>query len=195
MKPITVATLKLLGGHWALDFTNTINSRGVPFGPDLLQCYEDLIDWGLRVGVLDGPEAAVLRRVPAPRGKAALARAKSLREAIYRIMAAPLAAAADDLDLLQREAGAAQQARLLEVDGDHYAWRWRSGDPDSVTTRIALAATDLLTGPALARVHVCPGDACAWLFLDKSRSGRRIWCSEEGCGTRNRVRRWRAQVR
>jgi predicted RNA-binding Zn ribbon-like protein len=34
----------------------------------------------------------------------------------------------------------------------------------------------------LGRVHLCPGEDCAWLFLDASRSGRRLWCSEETCG-------------
>ena len=84
---------------------------------------------------------------------------------------------------------------MLVLDADGYAWRWRVGDPDAVTHRIACAAADLLTSPARGRVHVCPGENCAWLFLDTSRSGRRLWCSEETCGTRNRVRRWREHRR
>jgi hypothetical protein len=82
---------------------------------------------------------------------------------------------------------------MLVPDGGGYAWRWRVDDPDAVTHRIACSAADLLTSPMLRRVHVCPGENCAWLFLDVSRSGRRVWCSEETCGTRNRVRRWRRE--
>ena len=195
MKQVTVATLKLFGGHRALDFTNTVHSRGADYGPDVLESYGDLLDWGVRLDVLDATEAEALRGLPRRRGEAALVRAKALREALYRIFAAPLSAHGADLDLLRREACAAQETRVLVHEANGYAWRWRAGDPDVVTHRIACAAADLLTSSALGRVHVCPGENCAWLFLDTSRSGRRIWCSEETCGTRNRVRRWRGRQR
>ncbi len=193
MKQVTVATLRLLGGHPALDFTNTVDSRGVPFGPDVLQSYGDLLDWGVRLDVLDAREAEPLRRLPPKRSGAALARAKALREVIYRIFAAPPSALPGDLEALQREVCAAQPMRMLVSDANGYGWRWREGDPDAVTHRLAVAAADLLTSPHLDRVHVCPGEHCAWLFLDTSRSGRRLWCSQESCGTRDRVRRWRSR--
>jgi predicted RNA-binding Zn ribbon-like protein len=195
MKQLTVATLKLFGDHPALDFTNTVNSRGERFGPDVLQSYGDLLDWGMRLSLLDAAEVGVLRGLPAEQGKAALGRAKVLREALYRIFATRPLADPLDLDLLQSEVRAAQGARMLLPDAGGYAWRWRPADPDTVTHRIALVAADLLTSSALDRVHVCPGENCAWLFLDNSRAGRRLWCSEETCGTRSRVRRWRAHRR
>jgi predicted RNA-binding Zn ribbon-like protein len=195
MKQLTVSTLKLFGGHPALDFTNTVDSRGERFGPDVLQSYDNLLDWGVRLSVLDAAEVGVLRGLPTERGKVALARAKVLREALYRIFATRLSAGRLDLDLLQSEVRAAQDARMLRPGADGYAWRWRADDPDTVTHRIALVAADLLTSSALNRVHICPGENCAWLFLDNSRAGRRLWCSEETCGTRNRVRRWRAHRR
>jgi predicted RNA-binding Zn ribbon-like protein len=195
MKQLTVATLKLFGDHPALDFTNTVDSRGERFGPDALRSYGDLLDWGMRLSVLDAAEAEALRGLPAERGAAALVRAKVLREALYRIFVTRPSADPMDLDLLRNEVCAAHQARLLLPDADGYAWGWRADDADTITHRIALVAADLLTSSLLDRVHICPGSNCAWLFLDKSRSGRRRWCSEETCGTRNRVRRWRAHRR
>ena len=203
MKQLTVATLKLFGDHSALDFTNTVDSRGERFGPDVLQSYDDLLDWGslsLAIIAADPERAKVpvsvpLRGLPAERGKAVLARAKVLREALYRIFATRPSADPLDLDLLQSEVRAAQEARMLLPHADGYAWRWRADDPDTVTHRIALVAADLLTSSALDRVHICPGENCAWLFLDNSRAGRRLWCSEETCGMRSRVRRWRAHRR
>jgi predicted RNA-binding Zn ribbon-like protein len=194
MEPVTVAALKLFGGHPALDFTNTVNSRGPQYGPDVLQDYPDLLDWGARLGLLAPAEREALRSLPSDRGAAALSRAKALREALYRICAAPVGPDRIDLDLLQREVCAAQQARELVPDAGGYLWRWRAADdPDGLTYRIAIAAADLLTSAAIGRVRVCPGDNCAWLFLDNSRAGRRVWCSEKTCGTRDRVRRWRAR--
>jgi predicted RNA-binding Zn ribbon-like protein len=195
MSPVTVATIKLFGGHPVLDFANTVDSRGVEFGPDVLTEFRDLLRWGVRVGVIDAAAEDELRNVKAKRGEVALSRAKALREALYRIFAAHPSAttAAVDLGLLQQEAGVAQTMRVLVPEAGGYAWRWLNGDPDTITHRIAFAAADLLTSPALSRVHICPGENCAWLFLDTSRSGRRLWCSETTCGTRNRVRRWRSR--
>lgn len=190
-----VSTLKLLGGHPALDFANTVDSRGVRYGPDVLRGYGDLLDWGMRLKVLDAAEATKLRDLPTKRGEVALNRAKALREAIYRIFAAPASADPADLGLLQREVRAAHAKRRLVPHHDGYTWRWVADDPDAVTHRVALLSIDLLTSVALGRVRVCPGENCAWLFLDASRAGRRLWCSEETCGRRDRVRRWRATQR
>ncbi len=195
MHQVTVATIKLSGDHPVLDFTNTVDSRGAEFGPDVLTDFRDLVSWGVRVGLIDTAEAADLQTVNKERGETALTRAKELREALYRIFAAPASAAAPDLDLLQQETGAAQTMRTLVPQAGGFAWRWRADDPDTMTHRIAFAAAYLLTSPGLARVHVCQGENCAWLFLDTSRSGRRLWCSEATCGTRNRVRRWRNRQR
>ena len=67
MEQVTVRTLKLFGGHAALDFTNTVNSRGARFGPDVLESFEDRVVWGERVGVVDETEAAGLRCPPGNR--------------------------------------------------------------------------------------------------------------------------------
>jgi predicted RNA-binding Zn ribbon-like protein len=48
---------------------------------------------------------------------------------------------------------------------------------------VAKQAADLLTAPReLARVGLCAGDGCGWLFFD--RTGRRRWCSMRSCGNR-----------
>jgi predicted RNA-binding Zn ribbon-like protein len=195
MTQVTVATIRLLGGHPALDFTNTVDSRGAAPGPDVLESFGDLLNWATRLGVIGAAEADALRGLAAQQSEAALARAKALREAVYHIFATRPSAATAELDTLQREVSAAQTMRLLVPDVDGYAWRWRMDDPDTITHRIAVAAVDLLTSPALRRVHVCQGETCRWLFLDTSRSGRRLWCSEATCGTRNRVQRWRTRRR
>lgn len=195
MRQTDVATLKLLGGHVALDFTNTVDSRGTRYGPDVLRCYDDLLDWGVRLKLLDAAEATELRALPARQGEAALARAKTLRETIYRIFAAPSGADPADLERLQQVVRAAQANRRLVPGDDGYRWRWMAAGPDTVAHRVALLAVELLTSAALGRVHVCPGENCAWLFLDASRAGRRLWCSEETCGRRDRIRRWRAAQR
>ena len=108
MSLVTVRTIKLFGDHPVLDFTNTVNSRGVDFGPDVLTGFRDLLHWGVRVGIIDAATENALRNVKAKRGEAALSHAKALREVLYRIFVAQPSAAAADLDLLQQEVLAAQ---------------------------------------------------------------------------------------
>jgi predicted RNA-binding Zn ribbon-like protein len=188
---LTVNTLKLSGGHQALDFTNTVNSRGARYRPDVLRSYADLLDWAIRVGVLTSEEASPLRDLPREQAEAALERAKALREALYRVFSSAGSPDPVDLDVVQKNLRSAQDWRILAASPDGYRWSWKPGDPDAVAHRVASAATELLVSPVLSRVHVCPGTNCGWLFLDTSRAGRRLWCSEETCGNRDRVRRWR----
>ena len=91
MSPVTVATIKLFGGHPVLDFTNTVDSRGVEFGPDVLTEFRDLLRWGVRIGVIDAAAEDELRNVKAKRGEVALGRAKvTPRSALSDFRGAPV---------------------------------------------------------------------------------------------------------
>lgn len=52
---------------------------------------------------------------------------------------------------------------------------------------LSLSALSLLTPGRLTRVRICAN--CAWLFLDTSRNGSRIWCDMAVCGNRQKARR------
>lgn len=55
---------------------------------------------------------------------------------------------------------------------------------------VAVSAMSVLSQPSeLSRVKICPGDSCAWLFLDESKNRRRTWCSMETCGNRAKAKR------
>jgi len=56
---------------------------------------------------------------------------------------------------------------------------------------IACDALDLLCGPLAGRIRECSAPACALLFVDASRPGRRRWCSTEACGNRVRTKAYR----
>ncbi|EIV90832.1 ABATE domain-containing protein [Frankia sp. QA3] len=59
-------------------------------------------------------------------------------------------------------------------------------EPDAAAALSVIArdAINLLAGPDLSRVRTCDSDGCATLFLDRSPSGRRRWCSMRRCGGR-----------
>ena len=70
--------MPLEGGHLALDFVNTIGGlRNEPPSPDneLLETYEDLLDWCVRLDVISEADARKLRRAAARDEKASEPRA------------------------------------------------------------------------------------------------------------------------
>ena len=54
----------------------------------------------------------------------------------------------------------------------------------------ALDAARLLTSPERERVRECGDALCGWLFVDSSRNLSRRWCNMQGCGNRNKARRF-----
>ncbi|WP_312630257.1 CGNR zinc finger domain-containing protein [Pseudofrankia sp. BMG5.37] len=59
---------------------------------------------------------------------------------------------------------------------------------------IARDALDLVTSPAIERVHECAAEDCRALFLDSSRPGTRRWCSMNICENRAKKENLRGRV-
>lgn len=201
--PTDIATIRLLGGHPALDFINTVDAWRDRWGPDFLVHYEDLVAWAERVGLVGAGLAAVLRTKAAnapTEAEAALVRARALRKSLHALFlneAGAMPLNSDDAEQLNAILRLAGEHRELRQEAGSFHWAWRDeADLDSVLYRVAFEAADLLAARASRRdIRECHGVNCGWLFLDTSRSGRRLWCSEETCGTAMRVRRFRQKDR
>jgi predicted RNA-binding Zn ribbon-like protein len=196
----TIEDISLLGGHPALDFVNTVDSRGERWGPEFLNTYSDLVTWARRLEVIDDDEQTVLlsKAMESPvQAQRELVQARELREALHRIFLtesdeAPVGE--EDLALLDRAVQPAQsQRRLVSVAG---TIRWQhppAEQLDAIAHRIGWLAAELLTSKAERRpIRACQGPNCGWLFLDHSRNGHRRWCSDRTCGSHARVRKFRA---
>ncbi len=67
----------------------------------------------------------------------------------------------------------------------------RSGDPwEVVISDVATSAGRLMAGKQILKV--CANPHCSWMFVDRSRPGRRRWCDVSVCGSLVNVRRFRA---
>src|SRR5437667_12839871 len=84
----TIEELELRGGHPALDFVNTVETRASdPI--ELLRSYRDLLTWAARVELVDADTAAFLGRAAGGSdARDVLARAIDLREAAYEVLVA-----------------------------------------------------------------------------------------------------------
>src|SRR5713101_2616017 len=186
-----------------LDFANTISWRGTGQPQEKLPDYAALVAWGRQTGILTTQEA---RRLLARQGKsaaqgaAALNRAIILREAIHRTFAAVAAGRRvqpSDLAILNEAVRDALGRMKVVPEAHRFTWRW-SADADTldrIVWPVARSAAELLTSVELAKVRLCAGAGCGWLFLDLSRNRSRRWCAMSDCGNREKARRHYERMR
>lgn len=205
---------KLVSGWLCLDFVNTVHAwvpatdggahgdDDRPLG-DKLTAYGALLHWAREAKAVDGKSLAALEGAAAHRPDEAagvLARATTLRAALYRVFGARLLdrrIPRDALDVLGDELGRLRHGEYLAEDDDgtvQLAWGGGAGDLDGVLWPVIRSALDLLSSEAwLGRLRQCNGEECGWLFVDVSRGGRRRWCDMADCGNVAKVRAHRAK--
>jgi predicted RNA-binding Zn ribbon-like protein len=164
-----------------LDFVGTLKGRRREIQNDLLERASDLTRW-LSSSGLAGGQLSV--------SEADLRAARSLREAIYRLVRGRLDGAdylPADLDTVNRWAKATTPAPQLGPGGVTYLGL----SPASCFSVLARDCIDLLGGPLSDRVRNCSGESCGVIFLDTSRQGQRRWCSMAACGNTAKVQAFR----
>jgi len=76
-----------------------------------------------------------------------------------------------------------------ELTGPPMRWQLTPDQHPDIPRLLALQVLDLLQSPHLPLLRRCDGPGCGWLFLDRTRSHTRRWCSSSDCGNRARARR------
>ena len=197
---------KLAGGHAVLDFLNTVGGHRLTGGREDLATPEDLVSWGLQSGWLDqerAPAMLVEIQIRPAEARAALHRIRVFREALFRVFLAVSEGgqpAAEPFEVLEQEVRRAwAERRLVRTSDDDYRWiSPESARLDTFIPGLAVAASELLTGPDRKRIRLCEAtalDGCGWLFLDTSKNGTRRWCEMATCGNKYKARRHYARVR
>ncbi|WP_196492933.1 CGNR zinc finger domain-containing protein [Burkholderia stagnalis] len=191
-----------VGGHPVLDFVNTVTGRD--HAPrDWLPDYDAYLAWLATSAAFPALDLKRLasRAADAPAAaERALRDAKRLREALFGIFGAfshraPVAAA--DLETLEHAWRHAMSGRRLVAT----AGRVEFGEPPDPADlnlpaqQIALDAVKLLEALPDGRLRMCAGSNCAWLFIDRSKTGRRKWCDMSTCGNVAKARRHYRAVR
>ncbi|MFN8092949.1 MAG: CGNR zinc finger domain-containing protein [Vicinamibacteria bacterium] len=193
-------SMKLVGGDLCLDFVNTVGGRsGAAIRADKLVAYADLLAWARHTDSTREADARRLARLAAARpagATAALERAVAFREALHRTLGALVRRARParvDVAIVDAAVAEARRHERLAPGEAGLRWEWRDAGADlgAPVWPVARAAAELLTEGRLDRLHACGGESCGWLFLDRSRSGTRQWCTMEDCGNVSKVRRFR----
>ena len=186
---------KLVGGHPALDFINTVHDWNVSEPHDYLSEFADAIRFGKAAGLLTRADD-LLPRQRTPRLE--LTRLRELRALLKRIFQTRLSGQAPnnmDLGKLSTDlAEAARASRLMVANRRSpqvLVTREINAEKAGVALlrlRIVEAAATLLVSEAMRRVKSCP--TCGWLFLDASKNRSRRWCSMDTCGAVAKARRY-----
>jgi predicted RNA-binding Zn ribbon-like protein len=203
LPPSRAGSLTLVGGAPCLNFANTSSGRGTPRRQEHLRSYDLLLAWSEHAGVIPRAERRRLARLAAQQPRAAarvLRRALVLREAIHAVGAALARGArlpAAALALVNSELAAAMTRARLRPTGGGFVWDFADAPAalDSVLRPLVRSAAELLLTPPSGRVKQCPGHGCGWIFLDQTKNRNRRWCEMEVCGSRAKVRRYRARQR
>jgi predicted RNA-binding Zn ribbon-like protein len=167
----------------ALDFLPTMAERGT-LDDEKLQSEQDLADWIEQSGVVDTAPAVTPQ---------ALERAKSLREAMFRLVAALIAhqtPSPSDRALVNAAAEASPPRLWLDDDGLH-----RYGNTDAVLALLARDCLALFDSPDRPALRWCADATCTRPFIDRSRGQRRRWCGMKGCGDRAKAAAYRRRRR
>jgi predicted RNA-binding Zn ribbon-like protein len=184
------------GGALCLDFANTVNHRGQPRREeDLLASYRDLLRWSQEAGSLGRLEVLRLERQVERKpalAREVLARARTLREAVYRLFAREAGSLpAAELGAINREVTKLAPNVGLGPGAGRYSWQWRGATDDlaRVLWPVLRNALELLTMEG-RHVGVCQAKTCNWVFLDTTRNHSRRWCDMKVCGNRAKARRY-----
>lgn len=183
---------RLATGRLCLELVATVHRRLTDVPSDDLTGPQELSHWLSAVGIAMSPS-------PTQRD---LGQFRSLREAIYRLVAATGGAvvpdAEADLKLVNQCAGVglpASRLKLSQANGRTvFGCDMLPLSSTHVLALFARDAIDLLAGQSADLLHQCEGGPCGTFFVDSSRGGRRRWCLSATCGNRNRVGEYRSRM-
>ena len=180
-------------GSRVLDFVNTLDWRDAPARRvELVPTAGALASWARHV---DFPDSDA-RGIRLARHQALAVGLREVLATLFRAVADRRALPASALGTVTRWTRAAWRHRELTATDAVPVWRWSATTAPAarVLYALALEAADLLLSPDRDRIHVCAGEGCGWLFVDRSKAGRRRWCNMAACGNRAKVRDYRERV-
>jgi predicted RNA-binding Zn ribbon-like protein len=190
--------LALVGGHPALDFLNTVKYRGAADPHDRLATFKDVAEWARIAGLISDADARNLSRSVRDKPDTAHLRDEicSFREHLRLLFHAPgprdpaYLTAVTDVEMAISELRPI--ARIDPVSGA-LTRDIPVEAPRDLKARIVSAAAELLTQRSGLGIKTCGGDDCDWLFIDRTKANRRLWCDTRTCGNIARVRRHRSK--
>lgn len=193
-----IEDLLILRERVCLDFVNTVGDHlKESIYQEYLTSYSAFVQWCHRRGIINSEQADFFLAESKKRDLEAVAvfqRVHQLREALFRIffaVAAQDSPEEKDLEILNGEIDRVLPRLKLKYLDQGFIWT-NTGERKALDWMLSIIVQDiidLLLSDKLARVKICRGDNCGWIFLDMSKNRSRRWCSMQECGNRAKARR------
>ncbi len=193
----SIASLVIDSGELCCNFVNTVSTWKLSNRYDYWQTYNDFIDWCLKVGAGDPESLENLRNLALQRPEDGVAAMDRIREMRYLLQGMISSAAHGDSGKMQLflpefnllQADSASRQRLIYKEGNFTVEQVNAGgDLTAPAWHAVHSLSRMLTENELPRIKECP--KCGWVFLDKTRNGKRIWCNPAYCGTSDKMMRY-----
>ena len=190
--------LFLIGGHSALNFLNTVKYRGAADPQDKLASLADVIAWAQIAGLLTSDEAEKLSlQARDTKGATRVHREICAFREQLRILFASSnpgdAKTARAVSRIEAEISALRPVATIDQNSGVLSRHIEVNTLNDLKARIVSVAAEILTGKANLKIKACNGPDCDWLFIDRTKAGRRQWCDTRTCGNNARVRRFRSK--
>nr|WSY54424.1 CGNR zinc finger domain-containing protein [Streptomyces sp. NBC_00886] len=82
---------------------------------------------------------------------------------------------------------------LVAVDAHDGSAHLKPADDEPLLSRVASAVAQALVAGTWPRLKACEAPTCHWAYYDRSPAGRGRWCSMAVCGSRAKMRTYRAR--
>jgi predicted RNA-binding Zn ribbon-like protein len=191
-----------IGGDAALDFVNTVTGRDRQ-PRDWLDSYARLLEWATVVRLLPEKNLRALTKKlhsePATAARA-LSQAKELREKLFALVSAVASGNAPPksaLVALRQHWLAGIEAHELRFENGRVIAEVRADadDFDLIAAMVAYRMVEHVMPQPVDRLRMCGGTNCSWVFIDRSKAGRRRWCDMAVCGNVAKTQRFNARAR
>lgn len=150
----------------------------------------DLESGADRLDTAEGRAAFGLAEVPA---EEELAQARELREAL-RVVCLAHAGHPPHREVTPLGELLARAHLLVTVDPtDGSAALAPADSAPGLRSRVALAVAEALAAGTWLRLKACELPTCHWAYYDRSPAGRGRWCDMQVCGSRAKMRAYRAR--
>jgi predicted RNA-binding Zn ribbon-like protein len=188
--------LFLIGGHPALNFLNTVKYRGAADPQDKLASLADVIAWAQISGLLAAGEAKRLslqtRDIKvATRVHREICAFREQVRILFESTNPKDAKTARAVSRVEAEISALRPVATIDQNSGVLTRLIEANTLNDLKARIVAAVAEVLSERANLRIKACNGPDCDWLFIDRTKAGRRQWCDTRTCGNNARVRRFR----
>jgi predicted RNA-binding Zn ribbon-like protein len=161
---------------------------------DLLETFEDLVDWLVNSQTLSKKDAEArsgeLRQDQKPQ---ILAQAKTFRTTLRRMVESIVKenrvpeSAVTAINQLMRPCSGYRELARMRSNAFKEVFIASADSKDAFLASLAIFASDLLRMADLTLIKKCKNPACVLYFYDTTKNHARNWCSMQLCGNREKV--------